>query len=292
MFDSNPSNMKFLFISDIPTSQSFLCGFSIIFGAQVICLLGLITEILLTLLVWANYESVIFILLLVLSIVKCLVFITTLVGTFMKSFSVCHFGNFLLQMLLYMFAILQLIILIAVWFGWVHLENEGQTYLLDGLAVFSGFILYLITVLLNLYYCYIIYSMTKELGSGNLILNQSGFGEISRSNTAMSNKGYNPPIYTQPTVGEQGSSFLPINEGNDSFRKDSDMDLGSSRRRSNARVSHSDEKIVLCDPSDLSFAQFSQNTIVDDSTLPSGLKVPSGREGRVWRIIGSEILLI
>ena len=49
---------------------------------------------------------------------------------------------------------------------------------------------------------------------------------------------------------------------------------------------------TLYDPNDLSFAQISQNAIVNDATLPSGFKVPSSRDGKNWRISGNTVILI
>jgi hypothetical protein len=52
------------------------------------------------------------------------------------------------------------------------------------------------------------------------------------------------------------------------------------------------EKLILTHQDDINFASRNQNAIVSDMTLPSGIRVPSPMEGRVWRIVGSEVLLL
>jgi hypothetical protein len=51
-------------------------------------------------------------------------------------------------------------------------------------------------------------------------------------------------------------------------------------------------KITLMHPDDLLFAKNFQNSVVNEVTLPSGIRVPNGVEGKAWRIVGNEIILI
>jgi hypothetical protein len=51
------------------------------------------------------------------------------------------------------------------------------------------------------------------------------------------------------------------------------------------------DRISLSNPDDIIYSQNSQNAIVNEVVLPSGIKIPVSREGKDWRVSGTEIVL-
>jgi hypothetical protein len=140
-------------------------------------------------------------------------------------------------------------------------KSSKYMYILEEL--FYPGLAMLFLILMNVYTYYILFSFTKHLGLGNeaLVFN-------------------NRPRYV-PQVSldsRNTSAFLPANSQS-SF-------MGEFSQYPNL------EKIVLNYPNDITFAQSAQNAIVNNLVLPSGFKIPTGRDGKSWRIEGNEILLV
>jgi hypothetical protein len=114
-------------------------------------------------------------------------------------------------------------------------------------------------VILNVYVTYTCLSFTKHLAMGNIDLIN---GKLN-------------------LTGYEGVNTLVIGHG---FTDD---DISSLNRVQFAVL----EKIVLNNPLDLTFAQSAQGAMVSGIALPSGIKVPDAREGKIWKIKGNEIVL-
>jgi hypothetical protein len=114
-------------------------------------------------------------------------------------------------------------------------------------------------VMLNVYVTYACLSFTKHLAMGNIDLIN---GKLN-------------------LTGYEGVNTLIIGHG---FTDD---DISSLNRVQFAVL----EKIVLNNPLDLTFAQSAQGAMVSGIALPSGIKVPDAREGKIWKIKGNEIVL-
>jgi hypothetical protein len=50
--------------------------------------------------------------------------------------------------------------------------------------------------------------------------------------------------------------------------------------------------IVLTNPVDVTFVTDKQGLIVNNTTLPSGIAVPTGGNGRNWKVSGYSIILV
>jgi hypothetical protein len=295
------TSMKFLFFLNVSPITSLLCGISLILGTQVICLIGIIAEILCLTLININYEATAFYTILVFAIIRCLILLIIVYGSCKRHFMVCYFGNAVNQFLFIINQLMGFILFICICAGTIRLKYKGSYYAVNGVGILSAIIFYVLGFVINLYFCYVIFSMTKELGMGNLDVRV----EPTQCNTTTPNTipySYNPPTYAQPKVLQTDpctyEASPPSNINNNAvldYQCSMRTEVGS-RRRSNAIANVSypafEDKILLFDPNDIAFAKMSQNTIVNDSTLPSGLKVPPGKEGRVWRIIGTEVILI
>jgi hypothetical protein len=136
----------------------------------------------------------------------------------------------------------------------------------------------------NVYTLYIFYSYTKHLGLGNLaIIN----GTYAAAVNTTSNYG---EILVAPGTVRSNLSVLNIgnpltNTGVANINDANACQTGSS-------YPSFEDKIVLSLPGDIAFCQTAQNAIINGIILPSGLKVPAGKDGKNWRVIGSEIILI
>jgi hypothetical protein len=141
-----------------------------------------------------------------------------------------------------------------------------------------------VLVVLNVYTFYIFYSYTKHLGLGNLaIIN----GTYAAAVNTTSNYG---EILVAPGTVRSNLSVLNIgnpltNTGVANINDANACQTGSS-------YPSFEDKIVLSLPGDIAFCQTAQNAIINGIILPSGLKVPAGKDGKNWRVIGSEIILI
>jgi hypothetical protein len=206
--------------------------------------------------------------------------------------------------------------------------TEEQLEMIKGLMiafVIIGFITY---TFLSLYFTYVLFSFVKHVGLGNmeLVLGiPTGYVQRSNinnnyippqiSNNAYRNQNTYIPISTQlsqpsqqnqstgsnplvQSVGEPlqiGSIPLiqsvgepmqtipliqPVGEPNLNYPNFSIKDY---RNISN---------FVLTDPDDIAYAQLNQNAVVNDFTLPSGLKISSAHEGKNWIVRENEIMLI
>jgi fumarate reductase subunit C len=139
-------------------------------------------------------------------------------------------------------------------------------------------------VVLNVYTLYIFYSYTKHLGLGNFAL-------INVANTAAVNTSSNyGEILVAPGTARSNLSVLNVgnpltNTGVTNINDANACQAGSS-------YPSFEDKIVLNHPGDIAFCQTAQNAIINGIVLPSGLKVPSGKDGKNWRVIGNEITLI
>jgi hypothetical protein len=115
---------------------------------------------------------------------------------------------------------------------------------------------WLIYIIVATYSTYMLYSFTKTLGLSRFAL---------RDNVSIT----------------RGNVYLPPN-----------LNCPSASQDNWSRTSFTCEKIILTYPSDIIFAQNVQNSIVDNTVLPSGIVVPPSNNGMRWRVIGNEILLI
>jgi hypothetical protein len=68
-------------------------------------------------------------------------------------------------------------------------------------------------------------------------------------------------------------------------------DSSQASKDTNLTLERSPMAIILSNASDIAFARGIPNTIVSQITLPSGLVVPSGKDGKQWKVIGEKIIL-
>jgi hypothetical protein len=121
-----------------------------------------------------------------------------------------------------------------------------------------------LSVLINLYVAYLMFSFTKHLGLGNLdVIN-----------------GINP------------NALIP-----GSLRNITTLVIGRDPTTSEINYVEAEseyislEKIVLKDPKDIQFAESAQEAIVNGMILPSGVKIPIPVDNKTWKIVGNEIIL-
>jgi hypothetical protein len=122
---------------------------------------------------------------------------------------------------------------------------------------------------MDVYFYYVLFSFTKHLGLGNeaLIVNNRPVNIPQAANLDPRNT----------------SAFLPANN-----QSSSSLEVRVNEFSQYPNL----EKIVLNYPNDITFAQSAQNAIVNNLALPSGFKIPPGRDGKSWKIEGNEILLV
>jgi hypothetical protein len=223
------------------------------------------------------------------------------VGAFAKHFNTCYYSMFFLNVSVILETILAITFIIEV--------NMGSFY---KRRVDNGTYVVVVVMLVLIYYflffisSFIFYCLTKDLGEKdtenlgllvhpvpvNLVQNISTYAQptgayIPPNPSAVvgnnnSNNIYNPtasqPLYSGVITQQQ--VHLDINEPNFYPSLNTPMNTPYS------------SKIVLAHPDDLVFAQNSQNAVINDAVLPSGIRVPSGVDGKAWRVVGNEIMLI
>jgi hypothetical protein len=181
----------------------------------------------------------------------------------MKSndFTKCLYGTYAIQITTLVQAFNTVVVLLAIildmrifgsrlWFG----------------SMLPYFVLAILSICLNTYVSYIIFSFTKHLGLGNEdIINGDKLNALLPQPSCRS--------ITTLVIGQNPS--------------ESDISYINTKGQFNAL-----EKIVLNDPKDIVFAQSAQHAIINGMTLPSGVKIPMTCDSRNWKITGNEISLI
>jgi hypothetical protein len=125
-------------------------------------------------------------------------------------------------------------------------------------------------VCLNLYVTYLMFSLTKHLGLGNIDI----------------------------IDGIRSSTLIPNAEAASDYKNITTLVIGQNQMVTDINSLNTSgqfvllDKIVLNDPRDVQFAQSAQQAIVNGMTLPSGISIPISSDSRTWRIVGSEILLV
>jgi hypothetical protein len=178
-------------------------------------------------------------------------------GTLTNNFKTCYYVMFFVNLSVFIETILAVIFLFA---AYNHTMYSNYYQNLSYQMRIGGTI--------EAYYCLFIYSswtffwFTKDLGK------KTTENDELLDHTISENLGYIPP--------NSIASEIHVDETN----YHSSLDTPDS------------SKIVLIHPQDLTFAQNSQNAVVNDAVLPSGMRVPSGVDGKAWRVVGNEIMLI
>jgi hypothetical protein len=198
---------------------------------------------------------------LLLSLIRLCVFCKFFKGVRSDDFAVCHKLYRKARKLTILQIFNALVVIIGAFFyadaGRIRLRPYYiSTYLMVGVPFIA----------LNVYILYMFYSFTKHLGLGNVeIIN-----------------------------GVVAPNAIPLNVNlNTNYRNISVLTVGPvANAPADINSYPSFDKITLASPVDLSFAQSAQNAVISDVVLPSGVKVPSARDGKQWRIVGNEVLLL
>jgi hypothetical protein len=61
---------------------------------------------------------------------------------------------------------------------------------------------------------------------------------------------------------------------------------------SNTTIIHVPERIALKHPEDIAFAKTAQGSVVNGAVLPSGIAVPAQLNGKNWKLMGNEVVLV
>jgi hypothetical protein len=162
--------------------------------------------------------------------------------------------------------LLFLMVICDIQIGWRHPPENPLVYVTA-----------LLITAMNFYKLYIIFSFIHHLGDGNIELID---GKALRLN-ATSNYG---EILVKPVGNNNVKSVNIGTPGQTQICVNMDKD-------ENGEFSMTD-RVTLTNSLDITFAQSAQNAVISEVTLPSGVKVPAARDGKNWRIVGNEILLI
>ena len=334
-------NMRFMFCCGAKeTAKLCCCGCSLRLGTQIICVLMVISSLMSLIYSQAlsSYISGLGTYYIIYPIIYLVTYIMIFIGTFGNNFKICYFGNIFLQIL----QILQIIagIIFGIILGSildtsnVICDDYGRCYTVYlGPAILVVYVIYiLISTALTLYFNYIIFSYTKQIGLGNIALIEGQFVTNINQVNIQPNNGYIPPqnsndalrpnqVYYQPGMNNTNPPMMnntnppmmnntnpsmmtntnppmintPYNNMNNqtSFQPIQNYQVPSQEYNINSFTTNNlPNYFTLNDPNDLAFAQISQNALVSDSILPSGFKVPSSRDGKNWRIAGNMIVLI
>jgi hypothetical protein len=152
--------------------------------------------------------------------------------------------------------------------GFIRQQEESVTRSAMSAGAAVGWtIISLIFMVVNLYATFLLFSYTKKLGLGE-----------DQDDSLINRRDTNAPRYNPPNdfVKENllpNSTIIHVNSNNN-------VDYSN------------EEKISLTDQRDVTYALANQSAIVTDTVLPSGLRIPASREGKVWRVIGNDILLL
>jgi hypothetical protein len=149
-----------------------------------------------------------------------------------------------------------------------------------------------------LYMCinYLGYSYTKRIGLEMTIDASQEYVPprdiiILNTTSLMSSQGSSQEKSQENTLRKSSETFKTGNSGV-SGNSATSYKLNKSFYQDKLRYPAAIERYTLKFESDIEFAKNAQNSIVNESVMPSGLRIPGGRNGKNWRIFGFEVILV
>jgi hypothetical protein len=253
-FNERARNMKFLFILPATVGSSSVPGCSLRTYATLFSILMVLVQAvsLIMFLSVSQLDDPISISVLILKVLSVIIWLLALIGPISNNFKTCYVMTIFTQTLAYVDVFANIIELMLVFVVFINYYFDLSLIYYTELMIYSLWFYYIFYFLTLYFY----FSYTKSLGQGAHPVNT-----VTRS--------YMPPVVIQPAyvyTNSQSTQSIPMFDNMNT--------------------------IALTNQNDIVFAQGHQDAIVNDTVLPSGIRVPSGVEGKMWRIIGNEVILI
>lgn len=217
------NSMRFLFCCGSGmTTKRCCCGCSLRLGTQIICVLSIISG-LGSLITWASVflPPVVEAIAIIYQVVQFVGPVLVFISTFNNNFKLAYYGRLMIEI----FALLWLSLgfLFGLLWGLVFYRSNtyhnGEIYYYNAGAAFwfVYFFSWGLGATISLYFAYVIFSFTKELGSGNMSL----LDGVEHTHQVTPHNNYSPPLISQSpnTVVQPGQPYYsgysqPVNQVN------------------------------------------------------------------------------
>jgi hypothetical protein len=299
--------LRYMFIFNPPIANKELCGKSIKSGYMIGLFVLFFLEILYYTLGCSDFSiyELLFIGLFVWSLVKVILYLVTACGLKKLRFDKCYFGYTTITIFIWIDLITSVLGIILYLFGYnivleclvprliFHINPTIRIYII---------LIYLaLIIILQLIILYIGYSFTKKLGMENTNSTQTQeYTPPSTTNISALRASGN--IFSKTTKSNPDDVIIfnnSIRGSNNTFKSNNSKDLSDENNMNKSFYLDNfnfhltiHEKIELKTHKDIEFASRAQKSIVNDTTFPSGLKVPIAMDGRNWIIYGNEVILV
>jgi hypothetical protein len=275
-FDQKARNMKLLFLFPSTYGTGSIMGMSLRTLAILATIIQIVIQAVICLIFFLNvyfYDLIEFINAVIIS-ANLLIWLVALTGPISDKFKTAYTMTILVQAMFYLNVLATIIEIILVFIVYPNIYNNFIIVYYTEFLVYRSLFYYVIYVVMIYFY----YSYTKNLGMSRnppVLVNNTTIAYV-HTNQVVS--AYVPP-QTVTVAHTVQPAYLNVN----SYPQGEQVVYPTLNSISSIPLTH---------PGDVAFAQVNQNAIVSDATLPSGLKVPGCAEGKVWRIIGNEVILI
>jgi hypothetical protein len=279
-------NLRYLYFFKPRTLKKCLCGGSLKQGFIIgLCLL-IFLEMIYYIMGYKKFPITepLFIGLIIWSLIKVVIYVQYIYGINKGRFDICYFSYLIFMFFIWVHIIMTLVG-IALYFIYdnfiIICIVPKITFYLINLKIYTAIIYVSFSIALHLFIALVGYSFIKTIGIHELVIfqNETSF--------------YTPPVISEKlTPGSDvilSINALNGNKLNIDCNGQCSCDDSNSEETAYPIVC---EKIILCTQEDISFANSAHNAIVNNAILPSGLVVPEGREGRLWRVFGNEVILV
>jgi hypothetical protein len=222
-----------------------------------------------------------------------------IISAFTKRFGVCHPGALLIN-----FSVVLESLLLVIYFIILSSHTFYRTNEINGMLYFATICLTLIYYIIFVISGLLFYLFTKDLG-----LKSEGV-PVLLVQPYIANNAQSVQIQVQPIQVQPSDTYIPphikLNDPNYCGQFNQELNSAIVNQQVHITVAEPDanqcpslnasyvygSKITLIHPEDLLFAENFQNSVVNEVTLPSGIRVPTGVEGKAWRIVRNEIIFI
>jgi hypothetical protein len=299
-------NLRYLYIFKSRLADKLYCGISLRSGYMSGIFVLIFFEILYYALGCSDFTilELLYIGLMIWSLIKVVIYFTTCAGIKKGHFDKLYLGYTLLTLFTLIFIFSSVVGVILYLF-----DNKALLkcvipklfFHLDDNAMIGVAVLYLtLQITVQLIVAYLGYSFTKKQGIDVVLLSNT---------TTSQSQEYTPPSGGVSALRVSHSMFNRTDEtvavnhshslrgSSNTFKSSNSVsgendNMNKSFYLDNFNFPRIYDRYELKSSKDIEFASCAQNSIVNDTVLPSGLKIPNGKDGRNWTICGNEVILV
>jgi hypothetical protein len=304
-------NLKFLLLFNTTPISQCCCGCSLKQGYQIGLFLMIMIEVMYHVATYDKFrpDELFFLGLVLWSLVKCTIYIQTIYGISRSKFDNCYIG-YILVIVFFWIQLSSSVLGIV-----LHFFDETLIlvciiprliYSMFPFEIYTSCSWLLFVNLMNLYFAHIGYSFTKKLGVNCCNTSEKETASASPLRTSL---GYTPPNMRSNNISAltTSKSLRSSSEHNSTPNKGSESNTSGGKEETihnhtnldqsfiltrDSLLNIESDKVTLTSKKDILFARTAQDSIVNDSTFPSGLRIPSASYGKNWKIVGDDVLLV